>query len=178
MKPSIFISYSRREAPFVNDLTDRLEDGGYSVWLDYRSMVPGKPWAEQIEEGIRQSEIILLVVSDAAMGSKWVEKEWRSMLRYGKRVILILFEANELPPELEGFEWVDFRGNHRKALAELMSQLDQPQAEETPPPQKAFASPASSGPPSLSAWAWRSSACPPSGPALRPSICFPCRIAS
>ncbi|MBI3158606.1 MAG: toll/interleukin-1 receptor domain-containing protein [Chloroflexi bacterium] len=138
MKSPIFISYSRREAPFVNDLVDHLEDDGFSVWLDYRSMVPGKLWAEQIEEGIRGADVILLVVSDAAMGSKWVEKEWRSMLTYGKRVILILFEANDLPPELEGFEWVDFRGNHRKALAELYSQLEQAQAEETPPPEKGF----------------------------------------
>ncbi|TAK12643.1 MAG: toll/interleukin-1 receptor domain-containing protein [Anaerolineae bacterium] len=142
MKPKIFFSYSRREAPFVNDLTDQLEDNGYPVWLDYRSMAPGKPWAEQIEAGIRESDVILLVVSDAAMASKWVEKEWRSMLTYNKRVILILFEANALPPELEGFEWVDFRGNYKKALAELFSQLDTPQKEETKPPAQGFKVPA------------------------------------
>ncbi|TAK12642.1 MAG: toll/interleukin-1 receptor domain-containing protein [Anaerolineae bacterium] len=138
MTPNIFISYSRREAPFVTDLVGRLEGTGYPVWLDYRSMVPGRPWAEQIEEGIRGADVILLVVSDAALQSQYVEKEWRSVLEYGKRVILILFEANDLPTELEKFEWVDFRGSYKTALAELVRQLEQPEQEEFPIPETGF----------------------------------------
>ena len=63
MNPNIFMSYSRREVPFVNYLVDDLEDQGFNVWLDYRSLIPGTPWAEQIDKGIAESEVILLVVS-------------------------------------------------------------------------------------------------------------------
>ena len=51
MKPKVFISYSRRQTPFVDAFVDQLEDGGYSVWLDYQSLVLAQPWFEQIKKG-------------------------------------------------------------------------------------------------------------------------------
>ena len=138
MKPNVFMSYSRREVPFVNNLVDDLEDNGYDVWLDYRSLIPGTPWKEQIDQGITDSEVIVLVVSKAAMASEYVELEWKNVLELGKRVILVIFEAVDLPEELECFEWVDFRGKYEDGLEELMRQLDQPEEEEHPAPETGF----------------------------------------
>jgi hypothetical protein len=138
MKPNIFVSYSRREVPFVNNLVDDLEDNGFNVWLDYRSLIPGSPWAEQLERGIAESDVILLVVSKAAMASKYVEMEWQQVIEQGKRVILTIFEAVELPKELECFEWVDFRGNYKEGLGELSRQLQQEEDLEHPAPQTGF----------------------------------------
>jgi hypothetical protein len=138
MKPNVFMSYSRREVPFVNALVDDLEDQGFNVWLDYRSLIPGTPWAEQIDSGIAESEVILLVVSKASMASKYVEMEWQQVIKLDKRVILLIFEAMDLPTELECFEWVDFRGNYKVGLEELTRQLQQPEEEEHPAPEKGF----------------------------------------
>ncbi len=88
MKPNIFMSYSRREVGFVDDLTHRLKKLGYQVWLDYCSLVPGTPWATQIDKGLDESNVVLLVVSKASMASQYVELEWRRVLRENKRVIL------------------------------------------------------------------------------------------
>lgn len=142
MKPNVFMSYSRREVSFVNNLVDDLEDAGFNVWLDYRSLIPGSPWAEQIDQGLLESEVILLVVSKAAMESQYVEMEWRRVLEEKKRVILATFEAVDLPEELKLFEWVDFRGNYKKGLEELMRQLQAPEDEEHPAPQTGFKVPA------------------------------------
>lgn len=112
MKPNLFLSYSRREVGFADDLTDRLEKEGYRVWLDYRNLRPGAPWAEQINRGVDESQVILLLVSKASVASQYVELEWRRVLtEKTKRIILLIFEAVDLPPELEKFEWVDFRGD-------------------------------------------------------------------
>jgi hypothetical protein len=138
MKPNIFMSYSRREVPFVNALVDDLEDQGFNVWLDYRSLIPGTPWAEQIDAGITESEVILLVVSKASMASKYVEMEWQQVIKLDKRVILLIFEAVDLPIELECYEWVDFRGNYKAGLEELARQLQQSEEEEHPAPKKGF----------------------------------------
>jgi len=142
MKPNIFISYSRREVSFVNDLVDDLEDNDFIVWLDYRSLIPGTPWAEQIDKGILESEVVLLVVSKASMASEYVELEWKHVLEKGKRVILLIFEVVDLPVELESFEWVDFRGNYKKGLEELMRQAQGPEQEEHPAPETGFKVPA------------------------------------
>ena len=138
MNPNVFISYSRREVPFVNNLVDDLEDNDFNVWLDYRSLIPGSPWLEQINQGIADSDVIILVVSKASMASENVETEWQNVLELNKRTILVIFEAVELPEALEPFEWVDFRGNYQSGLEELMRQLQQPEEEEHPAPETGF----------------------------------------
>ena len=142
MKPNVFMSYSRREVSFVNYLVDDLEDDGFNVWLDYRSLIPGTPWAEQIDQGLQDADVILLVVSKSAIASQYVEMEWRRVLNEGKRVILAIFEAVDLPAELKAFEWVDFRGSYKKGLEELIRQLQTPEVEEHPAPETGFKVPA------------------------------------
>jgi len=135
---NIFMSYSRRELGFVDDLVNKLEKEKYNVWLDYRSLVPAKPWEEQIYQGIMNADVALLVVSKASMASENVGVEWKRVLAQKKRVILLIFEAVDLPAELEKFEWVDFRGSYQNALKELDRQLQTPAQEEHPAPQTGF----------------------------------------
>jgi len=142
MKPNIFMSYSRREVGFVDQLTGRLEKEGYKVWLDYRTLVPGTPWKEQIDAGLEDSDTVILVVSKESIASKYVELEWRHFLDMKKRLILAIFEAVDLPKELEVYEWVDFRGSFNKGMKELVSQLEQPVDEEHSVPESGFKVPA------------------------------------
>jgi hypothetical protein len=138
MKPNIFMSYSRREVGFVDQLTGRLEEEGFQVWLDYRSLIPGSPWKTQIEKGLDDSEVILLVVSKESMASKYVELEWRRVIQEDKRIILVILEAVDLPEVLEKYEWVDFRGNFEAGIRELVGQLEIPVQEEHPVPETGF----------------------------------------
>ncbi len=141
MTKNIFMSYSRRELGFVDDLVDKLETQNYHVWLDYRALIPGSPWNVQIEKGLNEADTVLLVVSKAALASEYVALEWRHFLKMNKRVLLLIFEAVDLPEELEKYEWVDFRGNYQAGLDELFSQLQQPITEEHPVPETGFKSP-------------------------------------
>jgi hypothetical protein len=138
VKPNLFISYSRREVSFVNNLVDDLEDDGFNVWLDYRSLIPGTPWAEQIDQGIADAQVILLVVSKAAMDSKYVAMEWERVLELNKRVVLLVFEVVDLPTHLACFEWVDFRSSYKKGLEELELHLQGEVDEKYPAPQTGF----------------------------------------
>jgi hypothetical protein len=135
---NIFMSYSRRELGFVDDLVSKLESERYKVWLDYRVLIPGTPWKGQIAKGLNDADTVLLVVSKASIASEYVELEWRHFLETSKRVILLIFEAVDLPKELEKYEWVDFRGSYKAGLKELFSQLKQPIQEEHPVPEAGF----------------------------------------
>jgi hypothetical protein len=141
MTKNIFMSYSRRELGFVDDLVPKLEGEGYHVWLDYRALVPGAPWDVQIEKGLKDADTVLLVVSKAALASKYVTLEWRHFLEMNKRVILLIFEAVDLPEELKKYEWIDFRGSYKAGLKELLSQLKLPIQEEHPVPETGFKAP-------------------------------------
>lgn len=137
MSKSVFISYSRQEIPFVDILLDELETRSFQTWLDYRSLVPGRPWLEQIIAGIDSADVILLVVSGASIASANVEVEYKRALEKNKRIILIFFEAVPLPLELQGCEWIDFRGSFRQGIKNLLTQLELPSKQETAP-QKGF----------------------------------------
>ena len=68
MTKNIFMSYSRRELGFVDDLVSKLEGENYYVWLDYRALIPGSPWNVQIEKGLKEADTVLLVVSKGGAG--------------------------------------------------------------------------------------------------------------
>lgn len=138
MTTAIFLSYSRREAPFVDSLANELEALNYSIWLDYRSLIPSHPWAEQIDAGIVGANVIVLLVSKEALASPYVEQEWQRAIALGKRIVLALFETAPLPPELAHREWVDLRGNFRQGVAALNALLAQPAQPERPAPQTGF----------------------------------------
>jgi hypothetical protein len=144
MKQKLFISYSRRQAPFVDRLAEELEKSGYSLWLDYHNLVPARPWDQQIETSISEADTIILVVSKNSLESKNVTPEWKHALELKKRIVLVIFEAFPLAAELRGCEWVDFRGNYRKSLKQLENLLANPtRAMTSLPPQSGFKAPIS-----------------------------------
>ena len=137
MSHSVFISYSRRESPFVDVLLDALEDKGVEVWVDYHSLIPAKPWLDQILEGIHQADVFLLVVSKDSMASENVRSEYQVAREQKKHILLIIFEAVSLPPSLQNCEWIDMRSSFNNRLKELLSRLDQP-IQQLAAPQKGF----------------------------------------
>ena len=141
MPPKLFISYSRAQTPFVDRLADQLEDNGYPLWLDYQSLVPARPWFQQIEVGIDGADVVLLVVSMESINSKNVAPEWRRAVERSKRILLLIFEAVPLPQELQRCEWVDFRADYRSAFQQLIKCIEGQTTEETSPPQAGFKAP-------------------------------------
>lgn len=96
--PTHFISYSRQELTFTDSLSRRLDQSGHDIWLDFRRLVPGRSWQDQLYEAIQNATTILLVVSSDSMTSPAVYDEWTTAIQNGKRIILIIFEAVELKP--------------------------------------------------------------------------------
>ncbi|MEM6255893.1 MAG: toll/interleukin-1 receptor domain-containing protein [Cyanobacteria bacterium P01_D01_bin.156] len=141
MLPSLFLSYSRREVAFVNDLHTFLKKTGYNAWLDYHNLIPGSPWLEQILRGISDAEIVLLVVSQSSVGSENVADEWKEAIKLKKRIILIVFEAVELPEPLKQCEWIDFRGPFQESLLALNKQIQNPRIPGATAPEKGFNAP-------------------------------------
>jgi hypothetical protein len=136
--PKLFISYSRAQTPFVDRLADQLQDNGYPLWLDYQSLVPARPWFQQIESWIDRADVVLLIVSKESITSRNVEPEWKRALERGKRIILLIFDAVHLPLGLQTCEWVDFRVNYKNALLQLMTLIERPGSIGAPPPQAGF----------------------------------------
>ena len=69
-----FISYSWKDAEFVDRLRDRLMSEGINVWLDRHDMVAGTI-QDQVWRAIQFHHATILVLSKDSVASDWVENE-------------------------------------------------------------------------------------------------------
>jgi hypothetical protein len=69
-----FLSYSWKDAAFVEQLRDRLMSEGINVWLDRHDMVAGTI-QDQVWRAIQIHHVVILVLSNDSVESDWVENE-------------------------------------------------------------------------------------------------------
>lgn len=63
-KTEVFVSYGREDLPFVRQLVDYFKNGlGIKTWFDKDNLLPGVKWEEIIEDEIRETKVLLLVLS-------------------------------------------------------------------------------------------------------------------
>jgi hypothetical protein len=88
---SCFISYSHKDEGFARRLHGRLRQEGLRIWYAPENMRAGKKMHHQIDEAIRLHDKLLVVLSDASIGSDWVATEIykarRREVEEGKRVL-------------------------------------------------------------------------------------------
>ncbi len=112
----VFLSHNSQDKPAVRDLKQRLEATGLSVWFDEDQLRPGIPWQQLLEDGIRQSGSIAVLIGKDGLGP-WEDEEMQAALRLAvsdkRPVIPVLLpdaaEAPELPMFLGNRTWVDLR---------------------------------------------------------------------
>jgi hypothetical protein len=73
----LFISYSHSNGPFVDKLETQLNKKGIRFWRDIHEMKAGRI-ETQIDRAITQNRTVLLVLSEQALNSDWVEHEVRT----------------------------------------------------------------------------------------------------
>ena len=72
---SCFISHSHSDKPFARRLHDQLQGKGIRCWLDEHQMLPGDDIYEQVDQGIRLWDKVLLCCSKDSLTSWWVDNE-------------------------------------------------------------------------------------------------------
>jgi hypothetical protein len=89
-----FISYSTEDRAFANRLHTDLQNEGVRCWFAEHDIRGGKKVYEQIDEAIRASDRLLLILSADSLKSPWVETEIatarRRELRDGRRMLFPL----------------------------------------------------------------------------------------
>ena len=76
--PSVFLSHSSQDKPFVRELAAHLlqqDPQTITVWLDEREISPGENIVDKIAEGL-ESNFVLLILSPDSINSNWVKEEW------------------------------------------------------------------------------------------------------
>jgi hypothetical protein len=74
-RQQIFISYNHADAAIARKLCGRLKSNGLEVAIDTDTMQPGERIAEFIDRAVRESDVVLSVVSNSSLLSAWVAME-------------------------------------------------------------------------------------------------------
>ena len=74
-RPALFISYSSQDQETAESLCAALEADGTRCWIAPRDVKGGRPYSGQITQAIRESRVLLLLLSAASNASKQVLRE-------------------------------------------------------------------------------------------------------
>lgn len=105
----VFISYSPSELATARRLADILREANLSIWMDEQSLAPGADIASGLEQAIRGSRTVLVVLGKNTDSNSWVRTETAIALsQKDKRVIPILTVRNaDIPFMLRHLQAVD-----------------------------------------------------------------------
>jgi len=114
----IFISYSRVDKPFLDELLPQLRHNypNYVFWCDHE-LTGGDIWWNEILKNIASSHIFLYLLSNESVTSPYCQAEYKEAKRYQKRIILVqIRDRTQLTGDLPDIHYVDMKaGSHNTA---------------------------------------------------------------
>ncbi len=125
----IFLSHSSKDKELVRRLANDLKQAGLEVWLDEWEIKVGDSITHKIDRGLSDCDYVVVVLSEAAIRSGWVEREWRSAIfaeidDKRVRVLPILAEpCTELPALLRDKKYADFSSSYEDGFDQLKVRL-------------------------------------------------------
>ena len=127
----IFLSHTSADKSFVRELKNGLEAHGVKdVWLDEAEILVGDSLTKKIDEGLKKTKYIGVVLSPRSIKSAWVERELdiainREIATGEVAVLPLLYEQCDLPGFLVGKMYADFTSpaNYDESLSKLLRRL-------------------------------------------------------
>lgn len=126
--PSVFLSHSSIDKPFVEKLAKDLMRVGINVWFDKWTINVGDSLTWRIEEGLQENDYLGIVLSPEALESEWVKSElsaaWCRQMTSRKIIVLpIMYRNCSLPLLLADRKYADFRTDYNQGFADLCHAL-------------------------------------------------------
>jgi uncharacterized protein YjbI with pentapeptide repeats len=149
---SCFISYSTKDQEFAGQLHADLRAQGLRCWFASEDLKIGDAFQERIEESIRLFDKIMIVLSEASIQSRWVEREMnaaREREDRENRVVLFPIRIDDSVIETskpwaadirrtrhigDFREWKD-HDSYQKGLERLLQDLKSDASAEAPKPK-------------------------------------------
>ena len=107
----VFLSYSigQSDLPLVANLQEQANAAGVTLYLADRDVRPGTNLSTKIEMAISRAEVVVALLTEKGVDSKWVNQEIGYALAKQKVVVPLVEEGVDVPGMLVGREYVGFR---------------------------------------------------------------------
>ena len=129
MAHQVFFSHATEDREAALRICGFLEEAGVSCWIAPRDVRAGTDYAAAILEGIRSSDLVLLIFSSFANGSPYVLREIERATAYGRPVLSIRVDdaVPRASMEYHVNKWLEARGNvgdkQKEIIAAVRGQL-------------------------------------------------------
>ena len=125
----VFISYSRKDQPFVKRLDEALRQRKREAWVDWEGIRPTEEFMRAIYAAIEGADTFLFILSPDSVSSAVCGKEIAHAVAQNKRMVPIVardVNAAEVPEALAKLNWIFCRDtdDFAQATATLISALD------------------------------------------------------
>jgi hypothetical protein len=114
----VFVSYSRSDFYFAEQLAVALRQPGLEVWFDVHELAPGSDWSEAIDGAIEECEVFVLVASRAALESPYVQRERELAAKLGRPQVAVLARR-----AASGLPTYDLRSSFKRGAGRLAADL-------------------------------------------------------
>lgn len=120
----IFISYARENHNLAEKLRLSLQQSGFDCWMDTERIVAGDTWSDQIEKALKQSTIMVVIMTNAAADpNSFVREELRYAKHIRKNLIRIFSIITDITEENIPLEVANLQQIRRETFDEAMAQL-------------------------------------------------------
>ena len=125
---NVFLSHSSKDKRFANWLAVDLANAGHTPWLDEWDILAGESIPAKIAEGVDNCDYLVIILTENAVASNWVEREWQAKywdeVNAGRiHVIPALFAECRIPTLLKTKKYADFRGSYSDGFDDLLLAL-------------------------------------------------------
>lgn len=125
----VFLSYAQEDKDWVAEFASALQDAGTSAWFDQSRLLLGDDWRAQIQDALRQSRVLVLILSQKSLQNPWMLFELGAAVADNKRIIPVVREGipvEKLPPAITRYQFLR-ESSPRDAgrrVAETIDKLD------------------------------------------------------
>lgn len=92
MKNKIFLSYSYKDRPWVEEFATALKKEGINVWFDTHEIGLGENVRERLQAGLRSSNILIVILSVNSAKSPYIFFELGAAVADNKRIIPVVID--------------------------------------------------------------------------------------
>ena len=96
-KHDVMISYSTKTKQVGDDVREILQAKGYAVWMAPESIPSGECYDNEIFAAIENSTLILFLMSESSLESRWCKAELKYAVNINKRVLPVRIDDVEFP---------------------------------------------------------------------------------
>ena len=122
--PSVFLSYSRRDFYFAEQVRASLQQHGVRVWMDLAELGPGDDWSQRTDQAISQADAVVLLATRASARSRYVIRECALAVKQSVPVYVALGQGCAIPAFLRTANRYDARSRFADAMAVLARDLE------------------------------------------------------